>query len=132
MVRGYDKNQERLEAVAGLGRALARRAKSTCELCEESGLPLRVCEVPPLPEDPDPDRAVMVCEACAEALAGGTITNPESFRSLQGVVWSEVPAVQVTAVRVLRRLADQGAAWAPDLLDDVYLDPEIQAWADAP
>lgn len=131
MAKGYDRNQERLQAIRALGRRLARRARSKCELCERPGLPLHVREVPPLPDEPEEGRALMVCEGCGEAMGGGRLTPPDSFRSLEGVVWSELPAVQVTAVRLLRRLAEQGADWASEVLDGLYLDPEVQAWADA-
>ncbi len=131
MAKGYDKHQERLEAINALGRGLARRARSTCELCEESGIPLHVREVPPLPEEPEQDSAVMVCEPCGDAIGGGRMDNPDTFRGLEGVVWSEVPAIQVAAVRLLRRLGEQGADWASEVLDGLYIDPEVQEWADA-
>jgi len=45
-------------------------------------------------------------------------------------MWSEVSAVQVCAVRLLRRLRDGGAGWAGDALDGLYLDPVVEAWVD--
>jgi protein PhnA len=42
-------------------------------------------------------------------------------------MWSEDAAVQVLSVRMLKRLE---AAWARDLLDQVYLDEDTQAWVD--
>ena len=36
--------------------------------------------------------------------------------------------MQVIAARMLKRLAGEG--WAQDLLDQLYLDEETQAWAD--
>ena len=44
-------------------------------------------------------------------------------------MWSEVPAVQVTAYRLLSRLSEH--AWAQDALDMLYLDEPTKAWADA-
>ena len=60
MSRGLNRHQERVQAVAGLGRNLSRRAGNRCELCADR-TSLAVVEVEPLPEDPDDDAAVMVC-----------------------------------------------------------------------
>ena len=43
-------------------------------------------------------------------------------------MWSTVPAVQVMAYRLLKRMADKG--WPQELSDMMYLDDEMQAWAD--
>jgi protein PhnA len=42
-------------------------------------------------------------------------------------MWSEVPAVQVVAWRMLNRLKSEG--WPQDLLDMLYLDDETMTWA---
>ena len=42
-------------------------------------------------------------------------------------MWSQIPAVQVMAWRMLTRLRDEG--WPQDLLDMLYLDDETLAWA---
>jgi len=44
-------------------------------------------------------------------------------------MWSQVPAVQVVAWRMLTRLSAEG--WPQDLLDMLYLDEENLAWAQA-
>ena len=44
-------------------------------------------------------------------------------------MWSQVPGVQVMAWRMLNRLKSE--AWTQDLLDMLYLDDEILAWAKA-
>ncbi|SEG01354.1 phosphonoacetate hydrolase [Jhaorihella thermophila] len=43
-------------------------------------------------------------------------------------MWSEEPAVQVLAARMLGRLSDHD--WARDLADQLWLDDETRAWAD--
>ena len=43
-------------------------------------------------------------------------------------MWSEEPAVQVLAARMLLRLSEHD--WARDLTDQLYLDGETRAWAD--
>src|SRR5690606_41632588 len=42
-------------------------------------------------------------------------------------MWSEVPAVQITAWRLLNRLKQE--SWASEHLDMLYLDDEMLAWA---
>jgi protein PhnA len=44
-------------------------------------------------------------------------------------MWSQVPAVQVMAWRMLTRLRSEG--WPQDLLDMLYLDDETLTWAKA-
>jgi protein PhnA len=44
-------------------------------------------------------------------------------------MWSQVPAVQVMAWRMLSRLRAEG--WPQDLLDMLYLDEDTLAWAQA-
>jgi len=51
------------------------------------------------------------------------------WHCLNGSMWSQVPAVQVMAWRMLKRLSTE--SWAQDLLDMLYLDDETKAWAEA-
>ena len=44
-------------------------------------------------------------------------------------MWSQVPAVQVLAWRMLTRLRAEG--WTQDLLDMLYLDEDTLQWAQA-
>ncbi len=44
-------------------------------------------------------------------------------------MWSQIPAVQVMAWRMLTRLSIEG--WPQDLLDTLYLDDETLEWAKA-
>jgi protein PhnA len=64
---------------------------------------------------------VALCATCASGVA-----NDSHWRCLQSAVWSEVPAVQVLAVRQLRKL---DTPWAQETLDMVYLDDDLSAWA---
>ena len=62
------------------------------------------------------------------------IDNPEvvethHWRCLNDSMWSPVPAVQVLAWRMLKRLSVE--PWAQDLLDMLYLDDDTLAWAKA-
>jgi len=130
VAKGLRQHQERLEALGLLGKVLARRATSQCELCESGGVPLKTFEVPPVPVEPSLDHCLLLCETCL-----GHIGRPDSqpvprWRCLNNTVWSEIPAVQVTAVRILRSLEGK-EAWAKELLEQVYPEPDIIAWVES-
>lgn len=127
MAKGFQKNKEHQEQVALLGKSLIRRAKKKCELCDARGESMAVVEVPPVPATPDPDHAIMICQAC-QALLDSEHPSPNQSRFLETVIWSEIPAVQVTAVRLCRKLAADGMDWARELMETVYLSPEAEAW----
>ncbi|MEO0448059.1 MAG: hypothetical protein AAF191_18480, partial [Verrucomicrobiota bacterium] len=69
MSKGWEKDQERKNAVQWLGKELARRAKSRCEVCEASGVPLSIYEVPPVPKEPSGERSLFLCATCHSALS---------------------------------------------------------------
>jgi len=127
MSRGRERHDARTAAVAALGRALSRRARNRCELCEDH-TSLQVVEVEPVFEEPDSERAVMACGRCAGLLAAGRGPRPapSTLRFLEGSVWSEVLPAQLAAIRITRGLAAAGTDWATDLLDGLYLDPETE------
>src|SRR5690606_30444271 len=62
-------------------------------------------------------------------IEGREPVNPDEWRFLPDTMWSEVPAVQVLAWRMLNRLKDE--SWAAEALDILYLDEETLAWAEA-
>lgn len=74
------------------------------------------------------DDVALLCPVCAAALAGDITPGPR-WRCLGDAVWSEDAATQIAAWRLLQALP--GEAWAVDLLDSVYLDPEVLARASA-
>ncbi len=107
--------------------ALLQRCDSKCELCA-SGSNLVVYEVQPA-SAPGVDNSIMICDVC-----NAQINNPDSmdvnhWRCLNDSMWSQVPAVQVMAWRLMKRLSSE--SWAQDLLDMLYLDEETQKWAEA-
>lgn len=92
-----------------------------CALCEAE--PTEAVAVAPR------DTTIALCETCAPMVRGDADLDATVLRSaLGGAIWSEDPAVQVVAVRLLRSMRDQ--VWAADLLDQVYLDNATAAWAD--
>ncbi|MGB0387049.1 MAG: phnA protein [Ardenticatenaceae bacterium] len=129
MAKGYQRHQERVKAVSSFGRDLARRSGSCCELCGASGVKLVVFEVPPVPEEPEYERCIFICETCKGQIDKPKKMDPRHWLCLYSTIWSEVPAVQVMAVRLLRQLP-ASESWAADVLDQAYLEPETQEWAD--
>lgn len=127
MAKGFDKHQERQAALASFGRDLARRAGSKCELCERGGLALRVYEVPPAPREPDIDACLFLCDECREQIERPRSLQPERWRFLVNTVWSETPAAQVMAARLLGAIG-RGEAWAREALSEAHFDEEIEAW----
>lgn len=79
----------------------------------------------PVPGGPD-GASVQICATCAGQI-GGT-PDPDHWRGLASAMWSEDPATQVLAARMLARLSDHD--WARDLADQLWLDDETRAWAD--
>jgi len=51
------------------------------------------------------------------------------WRCLNQSMWSEIPAVQVMAYRMLTRLRDE--AWPQELIDMLYLDDDTLGWAES-
>jgi protein PhnA len=129
MGKGYETHQARVAALQALGKDLARRAKSKCELTGAAGVPLRPYEVPPVSAEPDMERTLLLCEACHEVLEQPKRLAGRAWQGLAEVVWSEMPAVQVVAWRMLLCLAKR-EDWAREVVEEVFLDPEVEAWAE--
>ena len=127
MAKGREEHEARVAALNMLGKDLARRAKSKCELCERGGEKLQIFEVPPVPCDPDFGRSLLLCAECADQAADPRrLKSGEHWRFLAGQAWSENPMVQVMAIRLLKRLA-KTQDWAREALDELFLDEEIEA-----
>jgi protein PhnA len=107
--------------------ALRERSGSKCELCGATD-PLQVYEVPPV-SDGGADNCVLVCASCAEQIEQPDRVDVNHWRCLNDSMWSQVPAVQVMAWRMLTRLSAEG--WPQELLDMLYLDDATLAWARA-
>ena len=87
----------------------------SCELCSSSE-DLRDYEVAPKSE------TITICSTCANSIDDPT-SDVNHWHCLSESMWSENPAVQVVAYRLLTALNSQ------DLLDMMYLEPEVEAWA---
>ncbi len=90
-----------------------------CALCKaEDATPVTVA-----PRDDE----VALCATCLDGVGTGPKDGPH-WQCLNEAIWSTTPAEQVLAYRLLKQL---DAAWANDVLDMAYLEPEVQEWADA-
>ena len=110
-----------------LERELMKRCNSVCELCG-TDTDLYVYDLPPVLES-KADKAIMICDKCTEQIEKPENVEVNHWRCLNESMWSTVPAVQVMAWRMLTRLRAEG--WPQDLLDMMYLDDDMLAWAQA-
>ena len=106
---------------------LYSRSESKCELCGATDN-LSVYEVPPV-TDSTIDNSILVCNSCNEQITDADKLDTNHWRCLNDSMWSQVPAVQVMAWRMLNKLQSEG--WAQNLLDMLYLDDETLTWAKA-
>jgi len=106
---------------------LKKRSESKCELCNAME-DLRVYEVPP-DSKATTDDSVLLCGPCQTQIEVPGTEDINHWRCLNDSMWSQIPAVQVLAWRMLTRLSNEG--WPRDLLDTLYLDEETLTWAQA-
>jgi len=101
---------------------LMARSGGVCELCGSDDN-LQVYEV--APSDGSAAQSILVCATCLEQIEDPDKMDENHWRCLNESMWSQEPAVQVMAYRLLKRLGQQ------EQLEMLYLEPEVQAWADA-
>ena len=104
---------------------LLARSESKCELCSSTEN-LTVYEVPP-ESDGNPEQSVLLCDTCKDQIENPDKVDANHWRCLNDTMWSQIPAVQVMAWRMLSRLRAEG--WPQDLLDMLYLDDDLLTWA---
>ncbi len=106
--------------------ALMARGESQCELCGASEGLLEFAVAPHA--EGTVETSVLVCPTCQAQMDGADADlDVNHWRCLNDSMWSQVPAVQVVAWRMLNRLRSEG--WAQDAIDMLYLDEEALAWA---
>lgn len=118
-------------AVGVLGKDLTRRSRGRCELCESKS-EVRAWEIPPFPEEPEMDRALMTCGRCRGWLEGEEI-QPNEARFLATAVWAECVAIRDAAELLLRRLAESGDPWvleAIDVIENPIVDEDEAPWTE--
>ncbi len=106
---------------------LAIRSGNQCELCRSTGN-LKLYEIPPQ-QGKSADSCIMICDKCLAQIEKKEELDSKHWNCLTETMWSEVPAVQVTAWRMLNRLRNE--SWATENLDMLYLPDEHLAWAKA-
>jgi protein PhnA len=107
---------------------LNTRSNNTCEICG-SNHELISYEVAPAPNNGRLEDYILICDTCHGQIENPDTVDANHWRCLNDSMWSEIPAVQVMAWRMLQRLKQEG--WPQDLLDMLYLEEETLAWAKA-
>jgi len=105
-----------------LEKELQARSGGVCELCGSSE-GLSVLEV--VPSDATANTAIYVCSKCAPQIEDANLLDEAHLNCLNDTMWSETPVVQVVSYRLLNALGRQ------DLVDMMYMDDELKAYADA-
>ena len=131
MSTGFQGKFHRQNMLSRYAKDLVRRSRSHCELCDRNGVRLDVFELPPYDEEPTPSHCIFICDGCRKQIENPKKMIPSYWRCLNNALWSEVPAVQVMSVRMLRRLAAMEEHWANGLPEPAYLDPALEEWAGA-
>lgn len=121
MAKGYDQHVERVNKINSFGRELARRSKSKCELCESSGVSLKVFEVPPVEIEPDISRCIFICEDCLKKIENLKKSKENDFRFLTNSIWSDVDIVRYLSIVLLKEISKK-YSWAESALDNIYMD----------
>lgn len=108
-----------------LEQALKARSNNQCELCK-STQNLQVYEVPPYTDQRE-DESILACENCFLQLSKKAELDSQHWTCLNESMWSDIPAVQVVAWRMLNRLRNE--SWAADAIDMMYFEEATLAWA---
>ncbi|MFV5686939.1 PhnA domain-containing protein [Flavobacterium sp. GB2R13] len=108
-------------------RDLNKRSGSKCELCGATEN-LKVYQVLPTKKG-GIDESILACSTCIDQIENSDNVDLNHWRCLNDSMWSEHTPVQVVAWRMLSRL--RSAGWPQELLDQMYLDEDTLAWAQA-
>ena len=125
MADGYNVNKIRKDTLSSFGKDLARRSKSSCELSGKTGVPLQVYEISPVPKEPNFEHCLFLSEAAVQQLAKPSKhLQPDTWRHLSELIWSETPQVQLMSLRILQYIA-KSHSWAQNIIDEAYLDEAL-------
>ncbi|MGL5122957.1 MAG: PhnA protein [Fusobacteriaceae bacterium] len=123
MAKGYDLYMERKNIVSLFGKDLARRSKSKCELCGDSGVKLEVFELPPVPEEPCFETSIFICENCKGIIEKNNKLTENELRSISESVWSETLIIKACTISLLKKFETK-YFWIQDFLESVYIEEE--------
>jgi protein PhnA len=110
-----------------LERELSKRSGAKCELCGATEN-LKIYEVLPSKKG-GIDESIMACVTCIDQIEKPDTADLNNWRCLNDSMWSEQAPVQIVVWRMLSRL--RAAGWPQELLDQMYLDDDNLAWAQA-
>jgi len=113
VAKGREKHQAYLSALNLLGKTLARRAKSKCELSQEPGT-LEIFDLEGPDTEPDIDHLVLVCPQVIDHLNGKGLEDG-SIHYLETAVWSTEIAIRKAAIRILERINE---GWAHEAIEN--------------
>lgn len=116
-----------IEQTTSIEQKLLQRSNSSCELCGKDSS-LSVFTVQPH-EQNTADQSILLCDMCLGQIEEPETINTNHWRCLNDSMWSQVPAVQVMAWRLLSHLSSEG--WPQDLLDMLYLEEDTLVLAKA-
>ncbi len=105
---------------------LKTRSNSCCELCSSTS-ELTSYAVTPFQNGGRIDDYIFVCSTCKSQIEDADKIVANHWHCLNDSIWSETPAVQIVAWRMLNRIKNE--SWPQDLLEMLYLDEETLAWA---
>jgi protein PhnA len=108
-----------------LEQQLLERANGVCELCSDSDT-LTAFDVNP--SNHELEKTILLCKNCRSQIENPQTMDSNHWHCLNDSMWSTEPAVQVMAYRILKQISHEG--WPQDLLDTLYLEDEVQTWAD--
>ncbi len=110
---------------------LEQRSENKCELCSSQDS-LHIYILPP-ETDEKVDNSLYICNTCSEQINQPEKIDSNHWRCLNDSMWSQTPAVQIMAWRMLNRLTKHkdNLAWPQELLDMLYLDDELLSKAKA-
>ena len=97
----------------------------TCLLCASTA------DLVPVTLEPrrTPADLVTLCDGCRSHLDGAALRDAASAAFLRDTIWSTDEVTQALSWRMLSRYA--GEAWATELLEQVWLEERLAAWAAA-
>jgi protein PhnA len=106
--------------------ALEKRSNNCCEFCgSDNQLSARLVE--PKTEEIS-ENQVVVCQTCNDQIQDKDSADANHWRCLNESMWSEVDSVKVISFRMLKHFSSQ--PWADNLLGMIYLEEDVQEWAE--
>lgn len=106
--------------------ALLERANHQCELCGASH-DLSAYTLEPIKNGIE--HQVLICGTCKAQLNDHSQLDAHHMRCLNDSMWHPEIAVQILSYRLLHALKHED--WAQSLIDMMYFEDDVQAWADA-